>query len=76
MPSVTFNSNSPPSNTLYADPNSIEHQTTSGGTEYAMVDRKVKDKKHKNPTQPDALYQVLVSFYIRCINCVCWCHEL
>ncbi len=67
MPSVTLNSNSPPSNNLYADPNSIEHQTTSGGTEYPMVDHKVKDKKHGNSTQPDFLYQVL-NFVLRYIS--------
>ena len=44
---------------MYADSNSVEHQITSNGAEYAMVDRKVKEKKHSNPTQPDALYQVI-----------------
>ena len=46
---------------MYADPNSIEHQTTSGGTEYAMADRKVKEKKRNNPALPDSVYQVLKS---------------
>ncbi len=54
----------PPPDSVYADPNCIEHEATPVGTEYAMVDRKVKEKKHnKNqpPPQPEppSLYQVL-----------------
>ncbi len=52
----------PPLDSVYADPNCIEHEATPVGTEYAMVDRKVKEKKHnKNkPPQPEpSLYQVL-----------------
>ena len=48
----------PPPDSLYADPNAIEHQTTTTGDEYAMVDVKGKKKK-KQPTQEAALYQVL-----------------
>ncbi len=57
---------------MYADPKSIEHEATSLGTEYAMVDRKVKEKKYmkNNPPpqpEPNTHYQVL---YFVCIAIV------
>ena len=42
-------------NSHYADPNTIEHQTTATGGGYAMMDVKGKKKKQ---TQQAALYQV------------------
>ena len=46
---------SPPPDPLYANLNTIEHQTTATGQEYAMVDVKGRKKKQ---TQEAALYQV------------------
>ena len=54
---ICSQSSSPPpeDRSLYADPNTIEHQTTATGEEYAMVDVKARKKKQ---TQQAALYQV------------------
>ena len=47
----------PGPDSLYADPNTIEHPTTATGEEYAMVDVKGRKKKQ---TQKAALYQVVM----------------
>ena len=64
LPTSSFphskSSSHPTPDSLYADPNVIEHQTTTTRDEYAMVD--VKGKK-KQPTQEAALYQVLRCYY-------------
>ncbi len=50
----------PPADSLYADPNTIEHEAAPGTEDqYAMVDRKVKKNTKPKPTPPEALYQVL-----------------
>ncbi|XP_064397682.1 uncharacterized protein LOC135344412 [Halichondria panicea] len=50
--------NPPPVDSLYADPNTIEHQSAPGTEDqYAMVDRKVKKNTKPKPTPPEALYQ-------------------
>ncbi len=51
----------PPSDSLYADPKSIEHQAAPGTEDqYTIVDKKGKKNTKPEPTPPEALYQVLL----------------
>ncbi len=58
-------SSPPPPDSLYADPNTIEHQPAPGTEDqYAMIDRKVKKNTKPKPTPPEALYQVFVKYSV------------